>query len=220
MSAKMGGLSAVADALNRGDVFRAQLGTLALRLPDPPPATFTSTNFPKLTSMLDTTGMLRGGRGSARPTTNESGQGDLAASNDTAGSEGHAKDPDVIPAQEFVPFPEIWEMPWARPWTRPMPPTAPWDLARPGPVRPDMPWSAPNYYERREGAPTSPGEPDPYDSEDCKEQRADADRFCRDLEEEGLLGKDKRRNLGRTFDECWRGRVSARCAKRRGTPWI
>ena len=40
MSAKVDGLAAIADALNRGDVFRAQLGTLALKLPHPPAPAF------------------------------------------------------------------------------------------------------------------------------------------------------------------------------------
>lgn len=37
MSSKTGGLRAIANALNEGDVARAQIGTVLLGIPDPPP---------------------------------------------------------------------------------------------------------------------------------------------------------------------------------------
>src|SRR5690348_15553724 len=184
MSTKLGGLSAIADALNRGDVFRAQLGTLALRLPDPPESA-SGTDPRRLAALLHGSDMLRRGQNSSPPTHDcQSGTCGSSAEERTTAQQ-YAKDPRVIPAQEVIPFPEIWEMPWMRPWLRPTPPTVPWDYLRPGPVRPDMPWYGPNYYQRKNASPTSPGEPDPYDSKRCKEQRADADEFCRGLKKIG-----------------------------------
>src|SRR6516164_9309892 len=58
MSAKTGGLSDIADALNRGDVFRAQLGTLALKLPDPPESA-AGTDPRRLAALLHGSGILR-----------------------------------------------------------------------------------------------------------------------------------------------------------------
>ena len=67
MSAKTGGLSDIADALNRRDVFRAQLGTLALRLPDPPDSA-SGIDPQGLAVLLHGSGILRGGQNSPSPT--------------------------------------------------------------------------------------------------------------------------------------------------------
>src|SRR5258708_5390005 len=79
MSAKTDGLATIADALNRGDVFRAQLGTLALKLPHPPAPAFANVLSPRVASLLHLTGMLRGGQTFAP---NNSGQGRSASGND------------------------------------------------------------------------------------------------------------------------------------------
>jgi hypothetical protein len=132
MSAKVDGLAAIADALNRGDVFRAQLGTLALKLPHPPAPAFASVSSQRLASLLHMTGMLRGEQAFAP---DNSGQGPVSE-NDKRSSHTLAKDTRVIPAQEFL----FSEIPLEIPWSRPTPPLQPWDFFRPrsGPIPPDM----------------------------------------------------------------------------------
>ena len=211
MSAKTSGLSAIADALNRSDIFRAQLGTLALRLPDPPDSA-SGTDPRRLAALLLGSDMLRRGQASSLPA-HDCRNGTCAPTSE------YAKDLRVTPAQEVIPFPEIWEMPWMRPWLRPTPPTVPWDYLRPGPVRPDMPWYGPNYYQRKNASPTSPGEPDPYDSERCKEQRTDADEFCRGLKRDNKLGTDGYKGFGDTVEQCWRAVVSPECGGASDPGW-
>jgi hypothetical protein len=200
MSAKLGGLSAIADALNRGDVFRAQLGTLALRLPDPPESAPGADPW-RLAALLHGSDMLRRGQNSSPPTHDcQSGTCGSSAGGRTSAQQ-YARDPRVIPAQEFL----FSEIPFELPGTRPIPPLLPWDFARPrpgpippdmprpwqgplqpemplnppwarpGPVRPDMPWYGPNYYQRRDGATPTPGEPE---DADCKQIRAEAEERC------------------------------------------
>jgi hypothetical protein len=218
MSAKLGGLSAIAEALNRSDVFRAQLGTLALRLPDPPESG-SGTDPRRLAALLHGSDMLRRAQNSSPPTHDcQSGTCGSSAGGRSSAPQ-YARDPRVIPAQEVIPFPEIWEMPWMRPWLRPAPPAMPWDYLRPGPVRPDTPWYGPNYYQRKNASPTSPGEPDPYDSERCKEQRADADEFCRGLKRDNKLGTDDYRGFGDTVEQCWRAVVSPECGGASDPGW-
>ncbi len=61
MTTKLGGLANVAQALNQGDIFGAQLGTLDLKLPDPPPAAGSlpfGSQVARLAMMLHGSGML------------------------------------------------------------------------------------------------------------------------------------------------------------------
>jgi len=140
MSTKLGGLSAIADALNRGDVFRAQLGTLALRLPDPPESA-SGTDPQRLAALLHGSDMLRRGQNSSPPT-HDCRSGTCGSSGgERTTAQQYARDPRVIPAQEFL-FSDIpFELPGARP------PLLPWDFVRPrpGPIPPDMPrpWQGP-----------------------------------------------------------------------------
>jgi hypothetical protein len=211
LSAKVDGLAAIADALNRGDVFRAQLGTLALKLPHPPVPAIGDSSSPRIAALLDASNMLRREQKPTSPGTNNCrGGGSCSSSANDNGGSRYAADPRIQPAQEVLPFPGIWEMPWARPWIRPAPPTVPWDLYRPEPVRPDMPWFGPNYYQRKDGASPPSGKRNPYNSPKCKEERAAADKFCRDLERAGF-GKDNLRGMGLTFEDCWHGQVSVEC---------
>jgi hypothetical protein len=203
MSAKLGGLSAIADALNRGDVFRAQLGTLALRLPDPPESA-SSADPRRLAALLHGSDMLRRGQTSSPPVHDcQSGTCGSPAGVPASGPQ-YARDPRVIPAQEFF----FSEVPFELPGTRPIPPLLPWDFARPrpgpippdmprpwqdplgpeiplnppwarpGPIRPDMPWYGPNYYLRQDRTAPAPEEPE---DPDCPRIRAEAYERCRSI---------------------------------------
>lgn len=206
MSAKIDGLAAVADALNRGDVFRAQLGTLALKLPHPPAPAFSEFPSPRLTALLDGSDMLRREEKHTPPAANDckGGRSCSSPANDNRRSQ-YSADPRIQSVQEVLPFPGIWEMPWARPWVPPMPPTLPWDLYRPGPIRPDMPWYGPNYYERRDGGTRTPGEPE---DADCKEIRAEAEERCEKILEGDQYG---RKYPYRSVEHCMDSEIPERC---------
>ncbi len=148
LAPKFPGLSAVADALNRGDVFRAQTGTLSLRLPDPPTPAAGNGSAMRLASMLQSSGMLRDGLPPSGAASNDDGGG-LPAPQPRAESRGvprYGSDPRVMPAQEFF-FSQIpMEIPWARPQF-PTPPLLPWDFVRPGPG--SIPWDLPTGIRPR-----------------------------------------------------------------------
>lgn len=211
MSAKLGGLSAIADALNRGDVFRAQLGTLALRLPDPPESA-SGTDPRRLAALLHGGDMLRRGQNSS-PSTHDCRSGTCGSSGgERTTAQQYARDPRVIPAQEFL-FSDIpFELPGARPpllpwdFVRPRPGPIPPDMprpwqgplgpeiplnppwARPGPVRPDMPWYGPNYYLRQDRTAPAPGEPE---DPDCPKIRAEAEEYCQREAHGNQRGRDR-----------------------------
>jgi hypothetical protein len=205
MSAKTDGLAAIADALNRGDVFGAQLGTLALKLPHPPAPAFTGFRSPRLTELLDSSDMLRRRQKPIPHAANDCKGCSSSANNGNAALSRYEEQPRINPVQEFLTLPDIWEMPWARPWIRPAPPAMPWDFYRPGPVRPDMPWYGPNYYERRDGASPTPGEPE---DADCKQIRAEAEERC-EKELDGVqYGRDYKY---RDIEHCMDSEVPERC---------
>jgi hypothetical protein len=63
---KTGGLAAVSRALNRGDLLHAQIATLHLQIPDPPPLTKSPQNAQEIVDLarqLRASGLLRGGLG-------------------------------------------------------------------------------------------------------------------------------------------------------------
>jgi hypothetical protein len=68
----------------------------------------------------------------------------------------------------------------------------------------------PNYYPLRNEK--NPGAEDPYDSEHCKEQRAEAHKFCDDLERRNQFEFPHIQRLwGSSAEECWDRRVSEAC---------
>ncbi len=56
---KLGGLRVVADALDRGELARAQIATLLLRLPDPPPSSANAVDRANLEKRLRDGGLLK-----------------------------------------------------------------------------------------------------------------------------------------------------------------
>ena len=56
---KLGGLSVVADALDKGELARAQIATLLLRLPDPPPCGANAVDRANLEKRLADSGLLK-----------------------------------------------------------------------------------------------------------------------------------------------------------------
>ena len=230
MSAKVDGLAAVADALNRRDVFRAQLGTLALKLPHPPAPTFASVLSPRVASLLHSSGMLRGGQAFAP---DNSGRPGSTSGSDKENSQSLTRDPRVIPAQEFF----FSEIPLEIPWSRPTPPLQPWDFfrPRPGPIPPDMsrPWEAPMGQDVTPNQPWTPPRalpPDwflpipreipglrkgqlvnPYpERRKCAKEWAEAYQVCNDKFLAGAL-KPGYGGFGADYKRCVRGLVSADC---------
>lgn len=234
MSAKLSGLSAIAHALNRGDIFRAQLGTLALRLPDPPESA-SGTDPRRLAALLHGSGILRRGQDSSPPAHDcQSGTCGSSAGGRTS-TQQYARDPRVIPAQEFF----FSDIPFELPGARPIPPLLPWDFvrprpgpippdmprpwqgplgpeiplnppwARPGPVRPDMPWYGPNYYLRKDRSSPGPGKPE---DPDCPQIRAETYERCRNVWHASPSEMDY---PYRSIEHCMDSEVPERCGGHR-----
>ena len=61
--------------------------------------------------------------------------------------------------------------------------------------------------------PRQPEPVNPYpDRPECVEEWAAAEKYCRDLEKRGLLGKGDYRNMGKNYRQCVHGQVSSDCS--------
>ena len=192
LSSKVAGFGAVARALNEGDVPRAQIAALHLRLPAPPPLSKLGdpAGITTLARQLLATGLLK-----------RDWNPDLhprwpAGSPDSTGGEfapgGSAGTSSARPSSHFD---QPLEIPWEdlAPLSRPM--TIPKPAPRPGEVLPP-PLVIPRERPR---------------SAECDKEWEDAWDFCKGLERRGLLGKGDYAWMGRTVEECARGQVSAEC---------
>lgn len=187
MSSKSGRLKAIANALNDGDVVRAQIATVLLGIPDPPAQGMNSrTATIKFIQDLRRSGLIRwsdddgallkAGYNSGEPR-DENGRW-----TDGQGGEGR-----LIPAQAIVAEPVI--EPLFGEMVRPFPGTI--DLVPPI---------------------TSPRAQNPYpDRPECVEEWAAAKKFCDDLRRRGKLGQDGYRGFGNTYQQCLMGQVSQDC---------
>jgi hypothetical protein len=116
-------------------------------------------------------------------------------------------------------------LPWV-PFLRPMPPIeiprAPIEPVVPRPQFPAPPSEIPGPPTEVTPSPPNlppteslrPGPPlkNPFPrSPKCVEEWDHAHEFCRDLEDQGLLGKGKYKWMGRTYSQCVLGQVSAEC---------
>jgi hypothetical protein len=193
-------LSAVARALNRGDVVHAQIATLHLRIPDPPAPV--KLNPPAnevldLACRLRASGLLKADWDPAKHPRWPAGSphgigGEFAPSGATADtSAAEDSNANVIPVQAgsvATPFD------FALPRTLRLP-------SEIGPAVPAFPTINP-----REGL------RNPYpDRPECEQEWAEAIQYCGKLEVRGLLGKGDYRRMGRTFRECVLGQVSEAC---------
>lgn len=210
MTRKLDGLSEVADSLNRGDMFHAQLGTLDLKLPDPPPPgglTF-GRHVANLAMQLHDSGMLDRGTAaessrdaatnfSSLPGTDAGVATDRGNMNSTTPSAGPQYRSPTTMAQA-IPF-DLFDLPWARPFGLPIPRTLP----EPSEVAP-VPFEFPGYRATRKPV----GNPFPDDAECCKEW-AEAKKACIDLWEDRELGEGS--NFGTRYEDCLMAMVTERC---------
>jgi hypothetical protein len=205
INAKVGGLIAIARALNRGDLFHAQITTLHLQLPDPPALTKTapdSREIVDLARQLRASGLLKvdwdplmhprwpaGTPGSIG--------GEFAPRGNVADDSVHEdRNALVIPAELTLPIPFDWVVPREAP--------SPW----PSEIAP-APFAPPNVNPITIPRNPYPGRPK------CVKEWATATRDCLDLWSDGQLGRDYIRGMSTTIGECIMGRVSQDCGGNR-----
>jgi len=192
--AKIGGLATVARALGRGDLAYAQIATLLLQIPDPPPLTkvdLTSQERIDLARALQAGGLLnrdwdpaKHPRWPAHSPDSVGGQfapryGDVAA---------EAPAP-AVQAQVTVP------LPFDIPAIEPIP--LPSEIVPPNVVPDTLPRSLPQ---------------NPYPSRpECVREWAEAAQFCQRPKDRGVLGKGDYRGMEKTVAECIMGQVSEAC---------
>ena len=192
---KIGGLAAVSRALNRGDLLHAQIATLHLQIPDPPPLTKSPQNAQviiDLARQLQASGLLKEDWDPSKHPRWPVGSPDsiggrfapAGASGDSVAEEPSAQ---VIPAQIAIPAP--FELPGTIPFpSEILPPLAIPDVNPRSNLR--------NPYPDREG---------------CDEEWAHALEYCHGLLDSKRMGKDGSRGFGKTFQQCGLGMVSERC---------
>jgi hypothetical protein len=191
---KIDGLQAVARVLSRGDLLHAQIAALHLEIPDPTPLTRSQTagEIVDLACQLHASGLLKVDWNPANHPRWPAGSpdgigGEFAPAGTTAaGSSPAEPSAPVIPAQLTIPMP--LELPEIIPFpSEIVPPIAipdahPRELRNPYPDRPE-----------------------------CKHEWAEAIRKCREMMDDGRLGRDDYRGMGEFFYQCVMGHVSAGC---------
>jgi hypothetical protein len=198
LNAKTGELTAIARALGRGDLLCAQITTLHLRIPDPPPptrSTQTASEIIDLARHLQASSLLKADWDPTKhprwPAGSPGGVGGEFAPGGTATGGSAPKNPNarVIPAQLTIPAPFDFPIPGVIPF--------PSEIVPP-PVIPNI---SPRDVPRN-----------PYpDRPECAEEWASAERYCKQLLDKKLLGRDGYRGMGKFFYQCVMGQVSARC---------
>jgi hypothetical protein len=193
-SAKVGGFAAVARALARGDIAHAQLVALFLRMPDPPTLSKvserpTGEELLGLAADLHACGLLKwdSAKHPRWPAGTPDGIGGEFSPAGAGASMGGQPSAHVAQGPIAIPFPG--EIPEVVPRPLPFPEVVP------------PPIVVPN---------TMPRNPYP-DRAGCSEEWAEAEQYCRNLANRGLLGKGDYRGHGKTFAECVLGQVSERC---------
>jgi hypothetical protein len=187
LSGKLEGLAAVAQALNEGDLVKAQLVALFLELPEPvSPTSGAAGDSDEIVKMLDESGILQRLWDPEKHPRWPAGSpvgGEFAPASGGLASPGATH---LFSDQGAVPF----EGPLAMPRVAPIPrfPTE----VLPPPVFPAL----------RNPYPARP---------ECVKEWADAEKYCRELADQGLLGKHPYIGHGSTFDQCIRGQVSEDC---------
>jgi hypothetical protein len=206
MTPKLRGLGLIAQALNSGELARAQIAALHMRLPDLPRLAKSSSQRDQMIALavrLHRSGILDTGEAGSRCVEavgkrNVSAEPRIPRGQAGGGQWTVSPSAPVIPAQEVIPLPS--ESPMIRP---PIAPPAP-ELMRPLPPG-AAPIDVPNIVPRE-----IPANPYP-DRPECAEEWAHATRYCLDLLKKGLLGKDGYRGMGNRLDQCIRGNVSESC---------
>ncbi len=193
--AKIGGLSAIARALSRDDLIHAQVATLHLQIPDPPPLTKSMQTIDEtigLARRLRASNLLKADWDPAKhprwPARSPGGVGgEFAPSNSATGDVAPANSTArVTPVQLAIPLPLEEAIPF------------PSEIV---PLPPAIPNISPRDVPRN-----------PYpDRPECAEEWAEAERYCAGLISKKLLGKDHYRGMGKFFYQCVMGQVSERC---------
>jgi hypothetical protein len=193
---KVDGLGAIARALGRGDLIHAQIATLHLEIPDPPPLTKSAQTLDEIIDLarqLRGSGLLKADWDPAKhprwPARSPDGiGGEFAPAGIASGnSEGGEPNPSTTPAQLTIPAP--FELPGGIPF--------PSEIVPP-PVIPNI---SPRDLPRN-----------PYpDRPECEEEWAEAIAFCKGLLERNQLGRGDYRGSGKTLYQCIMGQVSAAC---------
>ncbi len=197
-NAKIGGLTAVARALDCGDLFHAQIATLHLQIPDPPSLTKspqTTNDILDLARRLQSSNLLKA---DWNPTKHprwpagspESTGGQFAPSGTAIG--------DLAPTQTSQPQMQA-QLTLPAPLESPIPGVIPF----PSEIVP--PPAIPGINPRGEL-----GNPYP-DRPECEEEWAHAFDYCSKLLRRGFLGTDQYRGMGKTFFQCVMGQVSKDC---------
>jgi hypothetical protein len=197
LSTKTGALAAIAQALSRGDMIHAQIATLHLQIPDPPPLAKgpqSATQVVALAKELRASGLLKEDWDPAKhPRWPAGSPGGIGGEFAPAGGDADeaATEPSgapIIPAEITIPIPI----------PRPLPFEVP-QIPFPREIVPPL-----GIYPRRELI-------NPYpDREGCDEEWAEAIERCEGYRRQGLLGKDGYRGMG-DFYQCVMGQVSERC---------
>ncbi len=213
MASKSGGLKAICNALNDGDVARAQIATVLLSVPEPPPLSKTRRSrddMIKFICDLHWSGMIKwdhaDSNSSSQPdlpdTKSRKTEGTIAKAGynpdeprDERGRWTNGRDGDarLIPAQVTVAEPFI--EPLFGEMIRPFPGTI--DVVPPAVV--------PN------GQPLPRAQNPHPDRPECVEEWAHAEKFCDDLKRRGKLGKEGYRGFGKAYQQCLLGQVSEDC---------
>jgi hypothetical protein len=195
LSTKTGALAAIAQALSRGDMIHAQIATLHLQIPDPPPLAKgpqSAAHAVALAKELRASGLLKADWDPAQhprwPAGTSGGIGGefAPAGSDTGEPATEQSHPTVIPAEIAIPAPFDFALPRSFPW--------PSEIVPPLGILPRS--RLENPYPDREG---------------CDEEWAFAKKYCRELLDRGVLGKGDYREHGKVFLQCVLGQVSERC---------
>jgi hypothetical protein len=194
-SSKISSLWLIAKALSRGDIVHAQIATLHLQIPEPPPlaqAPQSTTQLIDLAKELHASGLLKADwNPSKHPRWPAGSPGGIGGEFAPADADLDAASADAPSAStrtaQAIPIPfEAVAPRGAIPW--------------PSEIAPPL-----GIYPRRELV-------NPYpDREGCDEEWAAALRDCYELLRSKQLGRGNNRGSGRTFEKCVLGRVSERC---------
>jgi hypothetical protein len=202
-ASKMTGLLAVAKALNQGDIARAQVTTLHMRIPEIPSLEKFEgrpTNFLETAARLHASGLLgkdwdadKHPRWPAGTSDGVGGQFSPAGGG-SQGTSSEISGGSLTQAQITIPF--DFDLPEIPVWRLPFPP--PTEFVPPPVAIPDVnPRDQPrNPYPRRKK---------------CVQEWAEAEDFCDQLIKEKKLGKEPQRGQGQWRYQCVLGRVSEDC---------
>lgn len=198
-ASKIGGMTTVAKALNRGDLILANIAAVQLQFPDLPSlekADWSFEDTAHLAAELRLSGLLKIDWNPAKhprwPAKEPEGRGGQFAPKGDGESDAARNASPIIPAQMTTP--------WVEPWDLPLRIPVPLTEITPPPI------SIPDGMQR-EGIPQNPYPSRP----ECVEEWAAATEFCQNLKDRGLLGRGDYKHLGKNLWECMMGQVSKEC---------